>query len=61
MDQLTLKEFQNISPLTDTDVFKFLNVEGSVSNKMSIGGASFNEVMKQIKKAKKIISTYEKI
>jgi len=61
LDQLTLKEFQNISPLTDTDVFKFLNVEGSVSNKMSIGGASFNEVMKQIKKAKKIISTYEKI
>ncbi len=60
LDELSLKDFKSISPYVDSDIFSFLNIEGSVNSKNTIGGTSYKEVEKQIKKARKIISEYEK-
>lgn len=60
LDELTLKEFQEISPLIEEDIFDCLNVKGSVNSKKTIGGTSFKEVKRQIKVAKNIIKEYEK-
>ena len=60
LEELTLKEFQEISPLIEEDIFDCLNVKGSVNSKKTIGGTSFKEVKRQIKVAKNIIKEYEK-
>ncbi len=60
IEELTLKELQEISPLIEEDIFDCLNVEGSVNSKNTIGGTSFKEVKRQIKVAKNIIKEYEK-
>ena len=60
LDELTIEDFQSMSPIIENDIFDFLNIEGSVDSKNTIGGTSVNEVNNQIKKAKNIIKEYEK-
>ena len=43
--------------LKEEDIYKILTVEGSVNSKKTLGGTSHSEVIKQIKKAKKLVST----
>ena len=60
LDELTIEDFQSMSPIVENDIFDFLNIEGSVDSKKTIGGTSVDEVNNQIKKAKNIIKEYEK-
>ena len=60
LHELSLKEFKKICNFVEDDIYGFLNIKGSVDSKKTSGGTSSKEVMKQIKKAKKIIKEYEK-
>ena len=60
LDELSIDEYKSISPSIDIDIFDILTIEGSVNSKNTEGGTSNKEVMKQIKKAKKLIEDYEK-
>ena len=60
LEELTLKEYQDISSKIEEDIFDYLNIKGSVDSKKTIGGTSPEEVKRQIKVAKNIIKEYEK-
>ena len=60
LNELSIKEFKLICKSVEDDVYNFLNIEGSVESKKTPGGTSEKEVLKQIKKAKKLINEYEK-
>jgi len=60
LEELTLKEYHDISSKIEEDIFDYLNVKGSVDSKKTIGGTSREEVKRQIKVAKNIIKEYEK-
>jgi len=60
LDKLSIDEYKSISSLIDKDIFDILSIEGSVNSKNTEGGTSNKEVMKQIRKAKKLIKEYEK-
>ena len=60
LNELSIKEFKSICKSVEDDVYNFLNIEGSVESKKTPGGTSEKEVLKQIKKAKKLINEYEK-
>ena len=57
LNEITLKDYKNFSKLIEEDIYKILTVEGSVNSKKTLGGTSHGEVIKQIKKAKKLVST----
>mgnify|MGYP001160758938 FL=1 len=57
LHEITLKDYKNFSNLIEEDIYKILTVEGSVNSKKTLGGTSHSEVIKQIKKAKKLVST----
>ena len=57
LNEITLKDYKNFSKLIEEDIYKILTVEGSVNSKKTLGGTSHSEVIKQIKKAKKLVST----
>ena len=57
LNEITLKDYKNFSNLIEEDIYKILTVEGSVNSKKTLGGTSHSEVIKQIKKAKKLVST----
>jgi argininosuccinate lyase len=56
LDELSLKELQLYSARISSDIFSFLKPAQSVRNRRSPGGTAPNEVMKQIKRLKKIIN-----
>ncbi len=53
---LTLEELNKFSNLFSDDIYNYLNAEGSVKNKKSLGSTSLKEVTKQIIRLRKIIS-----
>lgn len=59
LDELSIEDFKSVCEKVEKDVFEFLKIEGSVNSKKTSGGTSFEEVSKQIKKAKNIIKEYE--
>ena len=59
LDELSIEDFKSVCEKVEKDVFEFLKIEGSVNSKKTVGGTSFEEVSKQIKKAKNIIKEYE--
>jgi argininosuccinate lyase len=59
LDELSIEDFKSVCEKVEKDVFEFLKIEGSVNSKKTAGGTSFEEVSKQIKKAKNIIKEYE--
>ena len=61
LNELSLEEFKLICGSVEEDIYDCLNIEGSVDSKKTSGGTSVKEVMKQIKKAKKLIKNYEKV
>ena len=60
LDELSIEDFKSVSSVIEEDIFDFLNIEGSVRSKKTSGGTSYEEVNKQIEKAKNIIKEYEK-
>lgn len=60
LDELTVVEFKSFCKSIESDVYESLKVEGSVNSKKTFGGTSKKEVLRQIKKAKKLINAYEK-
>jgi argininosuccinate lyase len=56
LNDLTLDEFRSFSPTIGEDVFDYINIEGSVDHRQSIGGTARQQVAQQIKKAKKELS-----
>jgi argininosuccinate lyase len=54
--ELTMKELHTFSSLITDDIFSSLLPEESVRNKKSHGGTSFDEVKKQIRRLRKIIT-----
>ena len=59
LDELSIEDFKSVCEKVEKDVFESLKIEGSVNSKKTAGGTSFEEVSKQIKKAKNIIKEYE--
>ncbi len=55
-EDLTLEELNKFSDLFLNDIFNYLNAEGSVKNKKSLGSTSLKEVTKQIIRLRKIVS-----
>ena len=53
LNELSLKELQQVEPKINSDVFNYLSLESSVSQKHSYGGTNINEVKKAIKRAKR--------
>ena len=60
LSEITISEFESICSSVEPDIYDHLNIKGSVDSKKTTGGTSFKEVMKQIRKAKKLINQYEK-
>lgn len=56
LGDLTLKELNSFSPVISKDIYSCLQPEESVKNKRSLGSTSLNEVRKQIRRLKKIVS-----
>ncbi len=56
LKDLTIKELNVFSPLFKNDIYSYLNAEESVKNKKSEGSTSPVEVMKEIKRLKKLVS-----
>ncbi|GAF38549.1 argininosuccinate lyase [Agrilactobacillus composti DSM 18527 = JCM 14202] len=52
LKDITLAEFQQISPLIDEDVYTALDPENAVKLRDSLGGTGFDEIHKEIKRAK---------
>ena len=59
LDELSIEDFKSVSSVIEEDIFDFLNIEGSVRSKKTSGVTSYEEVNKQIEKAKNIIKEYE--
>jgi argininosuccinate lyase len=57
LESLTLKELHTFSHIITKDIYPCLKAEESVRNKKSPGGTSLNEVMKQIKRLRKIVNS----
>ncbi len=57
LDGLTLQELNNFSPMISKDIYSCLKAEESVRNKQSLGGTSLDEVKKQIRRLRKIVSS----
>ncbi len=58
LDQIPIEKFTKFSPLIQKDIFKFLDLEGSMDSRKHIGGTSSMQVLKQVKKLrKKILQT----
>ena len=60
LSDITISEFESICSFVEPDIYDHLNIKGSVDSKKTTGGTSFKEVMRQIRKAKKLINQYEK-
>lgn len=55
LDQISLSDYQTIHPLFDQDLYKWLDPQGSINRRNSIGGTSPLAVKEQIAKAKLLI------
>lgn len=55
LTDLTLAEFQKASPLIDEDIYNILSPYEAVKRRNSDGGTGFQQVRKQIEKAKKLL------
>ena len=53
LHELPLDSFKSIEKKINNNIFKVLSVENSVKSKISYGGTSPKEVLKQIKNAKR--------
>ncbi len=53
LSDLTLQELKLIEPKITEDIFKYLSLESSISNKKSYGGTDLSQVAQAIKRAKK--------
>jgi argininosuccinate lyase len=53
LDALSLEELRSFSPVIEKDVFDYIRMENAVNRRNSIGGTAREQVVEQIKKAKK--------
>lgn len=56
LETLPLDEYKKICPLFDDEVYKAINLEKCVADRLVPGGPSIESVEKQIKEARKVIS-----
>ncbi len=56
LDKVSILNLQKFSPLIEKDVFKILDLKGSVNSRKHIGGTARKQVLNQVAKAKKRIS-----
>ena len=57
---LSLKQWQNFSPLFEKDILKVIDLKAIIENKLSEGSTSFASVKKQLSKAEKILNKIKK-
>jgi argininosuccinate lyase len=53
LDALSLEELRSFSPVIEKDVFDYIRMENAVNRRNTIGGTARQQVVEQIKKAKK--------
>ena len=58
---LTMEEFKKMSPLFETDIYEVLQIENCVKNRDSYGGTGPEQVKRQQREAKKIVSRQKKL
>lgn len=56
LDELSLDELKEFSPLIDKDVFNYITVEASVASRKSYGGTSISSVDVQLAEARKFLA-----
>ncbi|BAW81188.1 argininosuccinate lyase [Candidatus Nitrosoglobus terrae] len=59
LSALSLKTFQDLTPVIDEDVFKILTLEGSVMARNHLGGTAPTQVQEAIKRAHKKLNAIE--
>lgn len=55
IESLSLEEFKSFSELFSNDIYNYITLESSISNKISEGSTSEKEILKNIKRLKQII------
>ncbi|MCD2255686.1 argininosuccinate lyase [Lactobacillus sp. CC-MHH1034] len=58
LKDLTLEEYQKISPLIEADVYTALDPMTAVANRDSLGGTGFDEIKKELERAKVQLSNH---
>ncbi|MBR2215012.1 MAG: argininosuccinate lyase [Selenomonadaceae bacterium] len=61
LKDMSLADFQALSPLFAEDVYEAISPETCVKNRNSLGGTSFTQVAEQLKTAKELIKAEENI
>ena len=56
-----MEEFKKMSPLFETDIYEVLQIENCVKNRDSYGGTGSEQVKRQQREAKKIVSRQKKL
>lgn len=60
LKDLTAAEFQDLSPLFDSDILEAITPETCVKNRNSLGGTSYQQVEKQLAAAKDLLAAQNK-
>jgi argininosuccinate lyase len=55
LKDMSIQEFRRFSDLIETDIYSILTPEGSIKNKRSYGSTSKREVLRQIRRMKKVL------
>ena len=53
LDELDIIDLRKIEPAINEQIFRYINIENSVKNKISYGGTGFSKIKEAIQKAKK--------
>ena len=61
LEDMTLAEFQQLSPLFEADIKEAIRPETCVRNRNSLGGTSYSQVERQLTAAKELLSAEQKI
>ena len=55
LTEISIEELKSIEPKITNDIFNYLSIDSSVSNKKSYGGTDFKQIKMAIKRAKRKI------
>jgi argininosuccinate lyase len=61
LKDMTIQEFQKLSPLFEEDIQEAISPETCVKNRNSFGGTSYQQVEQQLKAAKELLMVEQKI
>ncbi len=61
LQDMTLEEYQRLSPLFDRDIYDAISPETCVKNRNSLGGTSYEQVQRQLSAARKLLDSEQKL